>query len=94
MNFREGKIASNTLGKFSGVPKLTREKKKKMREQIASWKKKISKKKKKEIWKGESEETVNTMFNRRQKIKYISHNKYEQAEFFYENMKMVTQEIK
>ena len=43
MNFREGKIASNTLGKFSGVPKLTREKKK--REQIASWKKKSPKKK-------------------------------------------------
>ena len=36
MNFREGKIASNRLGKFSGVPKLTREKKKKKREQIAS----------------------------------------------------------
>lgn len=34
------------------------------------------------------------MLNRRQKIKYISHNKYEQAEFFYENMKIVTQEIK
>ena len=45
MNFREGKIASNTLGKFSGVPKLTREKKK--REQIASWKKKTPKKKRK-----------------------------------------------
>ena len=45
MNFREGKIASNTLGKFSGVPKLTREKKK--REQIASWKKKSPKKKRK-----------------------------------------------
>ena len=28
MNFREGKIASNRLGKFSGVPKLTREEKK------------------------------------------------------------------
>lgn len=91
MNFREGKIASNRLGKFSGVPKLTREKKERTNSIL---KKKKSPKKKKEIWKGESEETVNTMLNRRQKIKYISHNKYEQAEFFYENMKIVTQEIK
>ena len=33
MNFGEGKIACNRLRKFSGVPKLTREKK---REQIES----------------------------------------------------------
>ena len=44
MNFREGKIASNRLGKFSGVPKLTREKKKKEKKQKHE-KKKISKKK-------------------------------------------------
>lgn len=43
MNFREGKIASNRLGKFSGVPKLTREKKKRTNSIL----KKHSKKKKK-----------------------------------------------
>ena len=45
MNFREGKIASNRLGKFSGVPKLTREEKKENKQHL---KKKLKKKKKKE----------------------------------------------
>lgn len=47
MNFREGKIASNRLGKFSGVPKLTREEKKERTNSIL--KKKISKKKERDM---------------------------------------------
>ena len=56
MNFREGKIASNRLGKFSGVPKLTREKKKRTNSIL---KKKTSKKKKKRRRKKYEKEKVN-----------------------------------
>ena len=52
MNFREGKIASNRLGKFSGVPKLTREKKKRTNSIL---KKKTSKKKRRRRKKYEKE---------------------------------------